>query len=130
MTGPLHAGEGDGHPVLHIHIGNSDDRLTNPEWSQFCRRVADLVGEFVTAHTDRHAGLIGSWFSYPACPYQSAVFAVLMPTTGFADAGNLLIGQLREVAAEFGQDSIAVHLSAGTVFIRPTTDTGGGDGQG
>ena len=54
--------------VVYVGIGNSDDKLTQIDWSLFVREVRDLCEE---------AGHIaGAWFSEPAASWQNACFCV------------------------------------------------------
>lgn len=50
---------------VYISIGNSDDKLTQKEWSDFCADTQDTVESF--GHQTH-----GVWFSTPAGPWQNA----------------------------------------------------------
>ena len=50
---------------VYLSIGNSDDKLTQAEWSSF---VLDVSTEVVSLASQIH----GAWFSHPAAPWQNA----------------------------------------------------------
>jgi hypothetical protein len=81
-----------------ISIGNSDDKLTQAEWSRFVKEVRNLIAErgyFVTH---------GEWFSLPDAQWQNANWC-LQPAPG-APLDSVK-ANLRQVARIYGQDSIA-----------------------
>lgn len=88
-----------------IAIGNSDDKLTQHEWYQFCQEVNVTVRKYMN-HV--HANT----YSLPNSMYQNAVWV-------FEVQGTLVGGlkhSLAQVAAEFKQDSIALILGQ-TEFV-------------
>lgn len=92
--------------IVYISIGNSDDKLTQAEWSQY---VVEIIARVVSiGHTH------GAWFSLPHTAYQNACWCV-----EFDSAEGLVEG--REVATEirekFRQDSIAWAEVPATAFI-------------
>jgi hypothetical protein len=92
--------------TVYISIGNSDDKLTQAEWSQY---VVEIIARVVSiGHTH------GAWFSLPHTPYQNACWCV-----EFTSAAD--VAEAREVATEirekYRQDSIA-WACAETEFIR------------
>jgi hypothetical protein len=49
---------------VYISIGNSDDKLTQKEWSEFCAEVDGNLGVMAQKH--------GVWFSAPQSQWQNA----------------------------------------------------------
>jgi len=82
-----------------IQIGNSDDKLTQREWSEFAGVVSNLVENYaVEIHF--------SGASLPASPWQNACWIM---DARRSDRGS--IGEdLKAIAAEFNQESIAVMI--------------------
>lgn len=96
--------------IVYISIGNSDDKLTQAEWSNFCIRTAAEVTSYGQVH--------GAWFSLPHTRYQNACWCVEFKTgMDAAEARSVL----RELCADYRQDSIA-WANAHTEFIRPDPD--------
>lgn len=92
--------------MAHVAIGNSDDKLTQQEWSLF---VADLDLAVAPVATRVH----GSWYSLPNAPWQNHCVAFdLKP-----GAEHQLRVALKVLAARYRQDSIALNLSE-TELIR------------
>lgn len=91
--------------IVYISIGNSDDKLTQAEWSKY---VVEMLTRVVSIGK-RH----GDWYSAPYTPYQNACWCVEFSS----DAD---IQEAREVATEirqkWRQDSIAWAV-AETEFI-------------
>lgn len=92
--------------TVYASIGNSDDKLSQREWSQF-------VNEFV-AQVQRHAGTVfGVWYSLPDSPYQNACVCFQVDSDG-AHGLQLILGELR---ARYLQDSVAWAEVAETEFV-------------
>jgi hypothetical protein len=91
--------------IAYISIGNSDDKLTQQEWSQFVVEMSARVVSIGQVH--------GAWFSVPHSPYQNACWCVQ-----FDNAAQ--VAEAREVTTEirtkFRQESIAWAV-AQTEFI-------------
>lgn len=88
-----------------IAIGNSDDRLTQHEWYQFCQETNVIVRKYMN-HV--HANT----YSLPNSMYQNAVWVFEVPE-------HLLGGLKHSLAltgAEFKQDSIALIIGT-TEFV-------------
>lgn len=92
--------------TVYVSIGNSDDKLTQREWSYFVNAVHHAVSDFVAP-----GKLHGAWFSVPASPWQNAVWCFEV------DRPDELKGQLSEIAGRFGQESIAWAVAT-TEFIK------------
>lgn len=95
--------------TVYVSIGNSDDRLTQAEWSTFADEVAYTVE---IASSVVH----GVWYSAPDSPYQNACICAEIPGT----AMDRLRQDLADICADHRQESIALAI-ANTEFITPTT---------
>ena len=92
--------------TVYISIGNSDDKLTQNEWSHFYAWVADRI--------DRHAWRVhGRWFSDPSSPWQNAAWCMEIAP----HAAESLKRALAESAKTYRQDSIAWAEAPVTEFI-------------
>jgi hypothetical protein len=87
-----------------IQIGNSDDKLSQVEWSQFVRRVSKLVDEYGEVHFSGH--------STPDAPWQNACWVVEVEEDQLGDLTNFLT----ECRMLFKQDSVAMTCGQ-TAFI-------------
>jgi hypothetical protein len=83
--------------TTYITIGNTDNKLTQQEWSAF---ITDMV-MLVLEHTSEvhFAG-----FSHPSAPYQNACWCVDFATPN--DQGNAR-SSLAMLKVKYRQDSIA-----------------------
>jgi len=97
--------------TVYVSIGNSDDKLTQVRWAEF-------HGKFSTAVRGLALQVYGDWTSPSTDPWQNACigFEIGYETT------ERLRRDLAELAAEYGQDSIA-WAEADTRFITPTVPT-------
>lgn len=100
--------------TIYISIGNSDDKLTQADWSTFVQAVDDAIGSVTYyAGTARH----GRWHSWAGDPWQNACWCIEVS----ADMAYLLNGlraELAELAKHYRQDSVA-WAEATTEFITP-----------
>ncbi|MGK5677501.1 hypothetical protein [Actinoplanes sp. URMC 104] len=104
--------------VVYISIGNSDDKLSQRDWSAFVTAVGVAV-----ARVSALPGAVvhGAWLSHPDRPWQNACWCLQLPT---ADAHvELLRHRLAQLAKKFRQDSIAWAPVTETEFIRPLGGT-------
>lgn len=97
--------------IVYISIGNSDDKLTQREWSDFQAQVQIvLVRLAIKIH--------GSWVSDPRDEWQNACWCL--------EPWAHLIEETREslirLADKFGQDSIAWAEVKETEFLSPSND--------
>lgn len=95
--------------IVYISIGNSDDKLTQKEWSDYWHEVNNLMaGAGVNFH--------GRWMSSPNVEYQNACWCIEF------DFGpkrrEWLQSQLGWIAEKYRQDSIAWAIVKDTEFIR------------
>jgi hypothetical protein len=107
--------------IYFISIGNSDDKLTQSEWSNLC----DQVNRLAHASTTR-SKMHGAWFSLPNDEWQNACWCVefdpnLPVVTRDGQQKPLLQhveDRLTEFAREFQQKSI-FFAQAEPKFITP-----------
>lgn len=93
--------------TVYISIGNSDDKLTQAEWAQFC---IDMAAEVISLASVTR----GAWFSNPVGPWQNACWCVDF-------SGSDVVAEAKEICAQlarkYRQDSIAWALVARTEFV-------------
>lgn len=83
--------------TIHLAIGNSDDKLTQKEWSSYTKIILDTVKMCSWQ-------IYGVWFSNPDSEYQNmAVSFVLQASVSVEN----FRGMLRAIREEYRQDSIA-----------------------
>ena len=91
---------------IYIGIGNSDDKLSQAEWSDFVRDALEAC---------QVAGTInGAWFSEPTARYQNGCFCIRQPKPA---KEKWLRAQLANIALEYEQDAIS-WAEASTDLIR------------
>jgi hypothetical protein len=81
--------------IVYISIGNSDDKLSQAEWSDFVQDVSDAIGDDSLA---RH----GEWLSSPSSRWQNACWATQIHDAQVPSLKRELI----RIAGEYRQDSI------------------------
>jgi hypothetical protein len=81
-----------------IQIGNSDDKLTQSEWSEFVSAVQDLIMD-LQYNVHFHGCSIGS------APWQNACWVVEL-----TNDGRELKRMLARLAFDYQQDSIALTI--------------------
>lgn len=88
-----------------IQIGNSDDRLTQKEWSEFCAEVDRTV---------RRAATAVHFYGHPPgdMPWQNAAWIVEISIVAL----GIMTERLVETRKKYRQDSIAI-TSGSTHFI-------------
>jgi hypothetical protein len=96
--------------TAYISIGNSDDKLTQAEWAGFYRRTNLAIREFAQA-------IHGQWVSEPASPWQNACWCAVVDRQHIEG----LKVELRKLAGEYRQDSVAWAEVPGVEFLRPAT---------
>jgi hypothetical protein len=99
--------------TIHVAIGNSDNRLTQQEWSSYFHEV-DLLVRSAAPH------IHGTWLSASESPYQNACWGFELSETGWYR--RRVQDALREIAGRYGQDSVAWNESE-TEFL-PAIDEG------
>lgn len=93
--------------TVYVSVGNSDDRLTQQQYSGF----VSLVDKVLDARVSR---IHGAWVSESAAAYQNACWCVDVPE----DHVEFLRLDLSAVARQFRQDSIVWAEVKGTDFLR------------
>jgi len=83
--------------IVYVSIGNSDDKLSQKQWSRFVAMVDTLL-------RTRAETMHGYWLSESSSQYQNACWCVALELgpAGRAD----LKDRLADYAREFRQDSI------------------------
>lgn len=92
--------------TVYASIGNSDDKLSQREWSNFVAELAFIVDSYADE-------VYGWWFSKPDAPWQNAVVAFLLDTRK-TDHVRARMSKLR---AAYRQDSVAWAEAPRTEFI-------------
>jgi len=99
--------------IVYISIGNSDDKLSQNEWSLFYASTDHVIRR--GAHQ-----VHGAWTSDPTSPWQNACWCIeTMPDPASVEH---LKRRLAETAGAFRQDSIAWAEAPTTEFLRPGGD--------
>jgi hypothetical protein len=103
--------------TVSVLIGNSDDKLTQAEWTALIKRVRRAIAADVVIH----GGIIHfEGFALADKQHQNACWIIELPSGDDAViAEHALRHDLAWLAELFGQDSIAWVVGA-TEFIRPT----------
>lgn len=78
---------------ISIQIGNTDNALTQQEWSEFCRRLRAICEEHGTVHFSGGSPTDAPWQNYCVC------LNIGTPTT--------LASLVTDLRVEFRQDSVA-----------------------
>lgn len=92
--------------IVYLSVGNSDDKLTQAEWSQL---VVEMTARVVSiGHTH------GAWFSLPHTPYQNACWCVEFESDADIQEAREVAGEVRE---KYKQDSVAWAEAPVTEFI-------------
>lgn len=94
--------------AVYIAIGNSDNRLTQEQWSNYFHEV-DLLVHSSVPHVH------GTWLSPSESPYRNACWGFEVREDGYWDR-HRFVYVLREIAGRYGQESIAWNESE-TVFL-------------
>ena len=97
--------------IAYISIGNTDNKLTQQDWAQFCAEVSQFVNK-------NYFTIFGEWYSLPNSPYQNACWAI-----NVTSPENLEM-VLADFAWRYKQDSIAVAYAPDTVFVKSSGPQG------
>jgi hypothetical protein len=92
--------------TVYISIGNSDDKLTQAEWSAF---ALDLAAEVASV-----GHLHGSWASQPLSPWQNACWCVEYPGEKEAAAARATAAV---IGRKYQQESISWAVALRTDFL-------------
>lgn len=105
--------------TIYISIGNSDDKLSQSEWSNFVTETDILLTprrpEDDPHYPVRHRH--GNWRSLPDDPYQNACWCIEIDDDE-EESTNFLWDELAQLAMVYQQDSIT-WAEATTEFIGP-----------
>lgn len=96
--------------TVHVSIGNSDDKLSQYEWSQYHFEVDQWIRSFASV-------VHGVFLSESSSRWQNACWAFEI----YDDRVRDLQMHLRNLATRFGQESIA-WTSGTTQFIKGDID--------
>lgn len=101
--------------TIYISVGNSDDKLSQFEWSRYYRAVDDAVsaaGKYVGVQ------IHGRWASLPPEPWQNACWCLAIDDGEMEFVIEKLRAELLALAEEFRQESIA-WAEATVEFLAP-----------
>jgi hypothetical protein len=87
----------EGRKTLTICFGNTDGKLAQDEWSQFCHSMRQFVLNVATQ-------VFAQTYAAPDAPWQNAAFVFEVPV----DRIGFIREQLGKYAAMFDQESIAL----------------------
>lgn len=101
--------------VIYVSIGNSDDKLSQADWSSYALDVDRAINSSM--------GYVGStvhgrWYSPPAEPWQNACWCIEF-VDEIAHVADGLKRRLAGIARDYRQESIAWAVAT-TEFIGPT----------
>lgn len=104
--------------TVYVSIGNSDDKLSQADWSSF---VLDVDRAFESAVRYEGVRVHGRWHSLATEPWQNACWCAEWHDD-LAHIVEAFKRKLATIAREYRQDSIA-WAEATTTFLRPTGTT-------
>lgn len=109
--------------IVYVTIGNSDDKLSQAEWSRFAEQVSVLLHP---TNGLTHS-LIGAWYSLPHESWQNACWCVRIDGPGekpdmVQHCVDVIKEELGVLAERFRQDSI-VFAVADVEFLTPREET-------
>ena len=81
----------------YVSIGNSDDKLTQQRWADFCTDLYAVLEDAGRIH--------GVWYSASDSPYQNSCICLEM--TDNADVARIVRSNIANLAYSYEQDSIA-----------------------
>lgn len=101
--------------VVYIGIGNSDDKLSQAQWSEFVTEVSYAIQQ-----TGGYPGgaVHGEWFSPCGARWQNACWCLQLPDNPLAVEALKI--HLRHLAGQYEQDSIAWAQAPATEFLSAT----------
>lgn len=93
--------------IVYVSIGNSDDKLTQADWSDFYRAVDEYLRRFI---------IHGAWQSVTSARWQNACWCLELPDNAPIGIGWIK-DHLRDLAIKYRQDSIAWAEVKDTEFL-------------
>lgn len=91
-----------------MSIGNSDDKLSQEEWAQFCEDLVAILGDFAEC-------TYGQWYSLPNARWQNMVASIEVDD----ELLDGLRADLRPLAQEYRQDAIAFQPGTAEFITAP-----------
>lgn len=103
---------GQAQPVAYVSIGNTDNKLTQVQWSLFVDAIRRLFQD-----VEHQVQVVFEGFAHPDSQFQNACWGLLLP----ADRAPVetLRWRLARVAGLYRQDSIAWAEAQQTEFLAP-----------
>ena len=92
--------------TIVVQIGNSDDKLPQARWARFITRVHSVCADALTVHFSGGSAQDATWQNYCILGVAEEEFWV-----------DHLRSDLSQLAAEFGQESIALTIGK-TEFVK------------
>src|ERR1051326_6639431 len=106
--------------TVYVSCGNSDDKLSQHEWSNF---VAAVDRTFEQAARYQGSRVHGRWYSLPTEPWQNACWCIeFLDETAMAGIIDAYRAELARLAGVFRQDSIAWAVAPTTEFLGAVPD--------
>ena len=90
---------------IFVEIGNSDGKLDQVDWADYCSDMAGLVNEWSET-------VLGMYYSLPHSEYQNACFHFFMDGNNF----NEFEQDVSVLCNKYDQESVAV-TQGDTVFV-------------
>ena len=84
--------------TVYVSIGNSDNKLTQQEWSDFWHEMNNWIQGRVAVH--------GAWLSEPSSRYQNACWCFEVPDDPNSFVTQAMISNLIRIARDHRQDSV------------------------
>lgn len=104
--------------IVYVSIGNSDDKLTQREWTTYVNDVEVLLAWMAQRYGTMH----GNWRSLPDAPWQNACWCVEFNDVDLAPGKiDQLQAELVKLADRYRQDSIVWAEIKGAVFLGSPT---------
>lgn len=91
---------------VYISIGNSDDKLSQAEWSRYWGEINKLLDTTAT-------NVYGCWLSEPTSMWQNACWSVEISNSSVVGVKYLLTS----IRKRYNQDSIAWSIARPTSFL-------------
>ena len=99
--------------TVYVTIGNSDDKLSQQQWSQFHRDVDRVIRKW--GHV-----IHGQWVSESTSAYQNACWCFEGLLSEFVR--REMTADLRSLAVQYNQDSIAWAEVRDVTFLGPVVE--------
>jgi hypothetical protein len=102
--------------IVYISAGNSDNKLSQYQWSRLLGEIGKLVRGWPWARQTQGAlpQLHGEWFSHPQSQFQNACWCIETDNDAWIGYAKGYLGGLANV---YGQESITWAVVANTDFL-------------